>query len=73
MDETQEHAIAAGDDLPRVRLAIFTEELFATGHDAANRAAVKAVRREDLRVVAIAFRAERKAADKITKDLALHR
>jgi hypothetical protein len=56
-----------------VELAIFTDELFATAHDAANRAAVRAVEREDLSLVGIAFRAERKLADKVVKGLRLHR
>jgi len=38
--------------------AIYTNELFATGHDEANRAAVAAVRAEDLDLVGIAFRAD---------------
>jgi hypothetical protein len=55
-----------------VRCSIFTADLFATGHDEANRAAVKAVATEDLQLVGIAFRTERKLADKIVKGLALH-
>ena len=58
----------AGD----VTCSIFTEDLFATGHDEANRAAVKAVATDDLRLVGMAFRAERKLADKIVKGLTLH-
>jgi hypothetical protein len=46
--------------------------LFATGHDAANRAEVAAVRRADLDLTGLAFRAERRDADKITKGLRLH-
>ena len=52
--------------------AVFTEELFSTGHDAANRAAVAAVPRAGLALTGIAFRAERRDADKITKGLRLH-
>ena len=55
-----------------LRLAIFTEELFATGNDRDNRAAVKAVSSEDLAIVGLALRAERRAVDKIVKGLALH-
>lgn len=58
----------AGD----VLCTIFTEELFATGHDEANRAAVKAVATDDLRLVGMEFRTERKLADKIVKGLTLH-
>ena len=57
----------------KVELAVFTDELFTTPHDAANRAAVKAVEREKLSLVGIAFRAERKLADKVVKGLRLHR
>jgi hypothetical protein len=55
-----------------VKLAIFTDALFATGNDVDNRAAVKAVAREDLTLVGIAFHADRKLADKVLKGLVLH-
>jgi hypothetical protein len=53
--------------------AVFTADLFATGHDAANRAAVAAVSRSHLDLTGLAFRAPRNPADKITKGLRLHR
>jgi hypothetical protein len=52
--------------------AIYTSELFATGHDAANRAAVAAVAEEDLDLVGIAFRAERRIVDKVVDRLRFH-
>jgi hypothetical protein len=52
--------------------AVFTAELFGTGHDAANRAAVAAVARAELDLVGLAFRADRRDADKITRGLVLH-
>jgi len=55
-----------------VKLAIFTDALFATGNDVDNRAAVKAVAREDLTLVGIAFHTDRKIADKVLKGLVLH-
>lgn len=55
------------------RFAIYTEELFSTGHDEANRAAVKAVAAEDLNLVGIALRADKKSVDKILKGLSLHK
>ena len=55
-----------------LRVAIFTEELFATGHDEANRAAVAAVASADLRLVGLALRAEKNAVDKVLKGLTLH-
>ncbi|MGH2551877.1 MAG: DUF2000 family protein [Thermomicrobiales bacterium] len=56
-----------------VTVSLFTDELFVTGHDAANRAAVKAVAEPDLSLVGIAFRADRKVADKVTDGLSFHR
>jgi hypothetical protein len=53
-------------------LAIYTYELFATPHDEANRAAVAAVPAEDLDLVGIALRADRKAVDKVVDRLARH-
>jgi hypothetical protein len=55
-----------------LRAAIFTEELFSTGNDVDNRAAVMATPREALRLVGFAFRAPRKAADKVLAGLKLH-
>lgn len=52
--------------------AIYTYELFATGCDEANRAAVAAVNAEDLDLVGIAFRAERKTVDKVVDRLRFH-
>ena len=52
--------------------AIYTSELFATGHDEANRAAVAAVAAEDLDLVGIAFRADRKVVDKVVDRLRFH-
>jgi hypothetical protein len=49
--------------------SVYTKELFATDHDAANRAAVASVPVEELDLVGIAFRAERKVADKIVDRL----
>ncbi|MGH2514635.1 MAG: DUF2000 family protein [Ktedonobacterales bacterium] len=53
-------------------IAIFTEDLFATGHDEANRAAVRAVSGADLRLAGLALRAGRKAVDAVVKGLSLH-
>ncbi|MCP3465298.1 DUF2000 family protein [Bradyrhizobium sp. CCGUVB23] len=52
--------------------ALYTEDMFGTTHDAANRAAVKAVGRADLNLVGIAMRAERKVIDKIVDGLKFH-
>ena len=55
-----------------VRLSLYTEEMFKTGHDAANRAAVKSVQPDDLNFVGLALREEKKTVDKITKGAKLH-
>ncbi|HEU5213357.1 MAG TPA: DUF2000 family protein [Gaiellaceae bacterium] len=52
--------------------AIYTRELFETGHDGANRAAVAAVPAEELDLVGIAFRADRKTVDKVVDRLRFH-
>ncbi len=52
--------------------ALYTEDMFKTTHDEANRAAVKAVARGDLNLVGIAVRAERKVVDKIVDGLKFH-
>jgi hypothetical protein len=55
-----------------VKAAVYTEDMFRTTHDAANRAAVKAVARGDLDLVGLAFRADRKVIDKIVDGLRFH-
>jgi hypothetical protein len=55
-----------------VRPAIYTEDMFKTTHDAANREAVKTVIRAELNLVGLAMRAERKVIDKIVDGLKFH-
>ena len=55
-----------------VELAIFTQELFATNHDAANRAAVAAVTEDELNLVGIAMHADGKLVDRIVDRLRPH-
>ena len=52
--------------------AVYTEDMFKTTHDAANREAVRAVPRAELNLVGIAMRAERKLIDKIADGLKFH-
>jgi hypothetical protein len=52
--------------------AIYTADLFTTNHDEANRAAVARVDAQDLDLVGIAFRAERKTVDKVVDRLRFH-
>ncbi|AMA59045.1 DUF2000 family protein [Bradyrhizobium sp. CCGE-LA001] len=55
-----------------VKPAVYTEDMFKTTHDAANREAVRAVARTDLNLVGIAMRADRKVIDKIVDGLKFH-
>ena len=55
-----------------VRPAVYTEDMFKTTHDAANREAVRGVVRSDLNLVGIAMRADRKVIDKIVDGLKFH-
>ncbi|MFG1933368.1 DUF2000 family protein [Mycobacterium sp. NPDC048908] len=64
---TLERALSRG-----VVPTVFTAELFSTGDDEANRAAVAAVRRDELDLAGIAIRADRKTVDKVTAGLRLH-
>jgi hypothetical protein len=52
--------------------AVYTRDLFATNHDEANRAAVAEVAADDLDLVGIAVRAERKTVDRIVDRLRFH-
>ncbi|TQI76712.1 hypothetical protein FHT98_4511 [Bosea sp. AK1] len=55
-----------------VRPHLYTKDLFATGNDMDNRAAVAAVATDALDLVGLGLHAERKEIDKITKGLKLH-
>ncbi|HZY75225.1 MAG TPA: DUF2000 domain-containing protein [Jatrophihabitantaceae bacterium] len=55
-----------------IPLAIYTREMFATGHDAANRAAVAAVAGGELDLVGVALHGPKNAVDKILKGAHLH-
>lgn len=76
--------IVLGTDAPGIRkifdragargaaLSIYTEEMFSTGDDAANRAVVAEYATADLNLVGLALREERKLVDKITKGARMH-
>jgi hypothetical protein len=55
-----------------LRFAIFTEELFSTGNDIDNRAAVRACPSEELKIVGLAVREDKKIVDKVLRGLSLH-
>lgn len=53
-------------------MAVFTADLFATGGDAENRAAVRAVAGADLDLVGIALHGPKNAVDKVVKGARMH-
>jgi hypothetical protein len=55
-----------------VPFALYTAELFSTGHDDDNRAAVAAVPTDELDLVGIGFRAPHRAADQLLRGLRRH-
>lgn len=65
-------AAGAGPAAEPMALGIYTGALFATPHDAANRAAVRAVPSDALDLVGLAVRGRKKPVDKLTKGLPLH-
>jgi hypothetical protein len=66
---TAAHARALSRALPR---ALFTSDLFATGHDADNRAAVRAVGTSELDLVGLAVYGPKNAVDKVLKGARMH-
>ncbi|WP_231641991.1 DUF2000 domain-containing protein [Nocardia sp. NRRL S-836] len=64
---------AHGRVLARNQLvSIFTADLFATGNDADNRAAVRKVHTQDLDLVGMAVHGRKNAVDKIVKGARMH-
>jgi hypothetical protein len=57
----------------RVKSSLYIEEMFATGHDAANRAAFGRFAPEDAKIVGIALREDKKVVDKVTKGAKMYR
>jgi hypothetical protein len=66
---TTAHGRALSRALP---LAVFTADLFATGHDVANGGAVMAVPRDRLDLVGLSFYGPRNAVDKVLKGAQMH-
>ncbi|WP_421707371.1 DUF2000 family protein [Algihabitans sp.] len=54
------------------RLSLYIEDMFKTGHDAANRAVVRQYEPDEMKVVGLALREDRKTVDKITKGAKMH-
>ncbi|WP_236652179.1 DUF2000 domain-containing protein [Streptacidiphilus neutrinimicus] len=66
---TAAHGRALARALPR---AVFTSDLFVTGNDTDNRAAVRAVGRDDLDLVGLAVYGPRNVVDKVLKGARMH-
>ncbi|MBE1878722.1 DUF2000 domain-containing protein [Myceligenerans pegani] len=73
--------VADGDRLATIRaraesrglsIGVYTADLFATGNDVDNRAAVAAVATEKLDLVGVAVAGERRVVDKVVKGAKLH-
>ena len=56
----------------KVRLSLYIDDMFKTGHDAANRAAVKHYRPDEMVIAGLALRDDKKLVDKITKGARMH-
>jgi hypothetical protein len=56
----------------KVQLSLYIADMFATGHDAANRAAVRQHAPDALDIVGLALREDRKLVDKIVKGARMH-
>ena len=67
---TATHAKAVSRELST---AVYIREMFSTGNDRDNRAAVRAVGRDDLDLVGIAVHGPKNAVDKTFKGSTLHR
>jgi hypothetical protein len=67
LTRSYERAVSRG-----IALSVFTADLFATGNDRDNRAAVRAVSRANLDLVGIAVYGPRGAVDKIVKGARMH-
>ncbi|NRP71056.1 hypothetical protein ILFOPFJJ_01939 [Ensifer psoraleae] len=55
-----------------VRTSLYVDEMFTTGHDAANREVFSRSAPDNAKVAGIAIHAEKKLVDKITKGAKLH-
>lgn len=73
--------LADGDQLATIReraatrglrIGVYTADLFATGNDVDNRAAVASVATEKLDLVGVAVAGERRVVDKVVKGAKLH-
>ena len=56
----------------QIKVSAYIEEMFATGHDEANREVFSLHAPKDANLVGIAIRAEKKLVDKVTKGAKMH-
>jgi hypothetical protein len=71
---SKENLVAARERALRreLPLAVYTSDMFRTGHDEANRATVRAVSGAELDLVGLALHGPKNAVDKILKGSRLH-
>ena len=55
-----------------VKLSLYIDDMFSTGHDAANRETVKAYQPDEMSIVGLAMRDDRRLVVKITKGARMH-
>ncbi|WP_328334347.1 DUF2000 domain-containing protein [Kribbella sp. NBC_00382] len=67
MSTAHQRALSRG-----LTISVFTQDLFATGNDRDNRAAVKAVQQSQLDLVGLALHGPKNAVDKILKGARMH-
>jgi hypothetical protein len=65
-------AVQRGALAREMDIAVYIEDMFKTGHDADNRAAVRAVSVQEMPLVGLAVNGPKNAVDKIFKGLPLH-
>jgi hypothetical protein len=71
-DSSQLKAAHAKAESRELAMSVYTREMFATGNDRDNRAAVRAVGRDDLDLVGIAVHGPKNGVDKAFKGVQLH-
>ena len=71
-DAAKLHTVRERAERREVPLALYTAEMFETGHDEANRAAVRAVATADLDIVGLGVRASHRDANALLRGLERH-
>jgi hypothetical protein len=71
-DRAKLHTVRERAERREVPIALYTADMFGTGNDADNRAAVRAVATADLDLVGVALRAPHRDADAVLRGLKRH-